>query len=163
MIKKHIVDIFILVLYWGLINPCVFIGCKSAGWIKWDPDNLMSSVSDYCVVLIALTAGYLVVYFIVVCIYLRVQTWSLKAFYNYETTTVELMNRERAFYRQQAVEQEFGAPHQAMSGQVAATNGKKPKRPAPAAPPSVAQHMNVQPEIHCAVDPPSYEDINLHV
>ncbi|KAM8715117.1 hypothetical protein ACLKA7_002201 [Drosophila subpalustris] len=98
MIQKNIVEIFTLVLYWCIITPLIGGLCYSLGWIGWNENDILTSVKGICGLALGLAAGYLVVYLIVVLVYLRFKTWSMKVWHNYETTNIEMINAERAFY-----------------------------------------------------------------
>lgn len=100
MIQKNIVEIFTLVLYWIIIAPLIIVLCVKQGWIVWDENDLMTSVKYFCGLALGLAAGYLVVYLIVVLVYLQIQKWTMKVWHNYDTTNIEMINAERAYYAQ---------------------------------------------------------------
>ncbi|TDG44359.1 hypothetical protein AWZ03_009249 [Drosophila navojoa] len=98
MIQKRIVEIFIFVLYWFVLSPMIAVQCVQWGWVKWDDSELFLSIKDVCALALGLAAFYLVVYIIIVLIYLKLKTYSMKMWVTHNPAISNMINHERQYY-----------------------------------------------------------------
>lgn len=98
MIQKRIVEIFIFILYWIVLAPLIVWYCIQWGWIKWDETQVFTSIKYICSIVLGLAACYLIVYIIVVLIYLKLKTWSMKIWVTQNPATANMINQERQYY-----------------------------------------------------------------
>lgn len=95
MIQKRIVEIF--VLYWFVLLPMIAVQCVEWGWVKWDDNEIFSSIKDACALPLGLAACYLVVYIIIVLIYLKLKTYSMKIWVTHNPAIANMINHERQY------------------------------------------------------------------
>lgn len=98
MIQKRIVEIFIFVLYWFVLSPMIAVKCIEWGWVTWDQSAIFISIKEVCALVLGLAACYLIVYIIVVLIYLKLKTYSMKMWVIHNPEISNMINQERQHY-----------------------------------------------------------------
>lgn len=164
MIQKKIVEIFTFVFYWFIITPFVFGVCHHYKWVSWDENDKMKSVRVICGLILALAAGYMVVYLIVVLVYLQIKSCTMVAWKNYEERTIEMLQVERGYYEDNdpRLQQNYEGESDGNETEEDEVDGRRAARRAPK-PPSERVHRpkrKARKPIRHPAPPPPYEEVN---
>lgn len=99
MIQKKIVEIFTFIFYWFIITPFVISVCHHYKLVTWDENDKMESIRLICGLILALAAGYVVVYLVIVLVYQQIKFCTMKAWKDIEQSrTIEMLQVERGYY-----------------------------------------------------------------
>lgn len=164
MIQKKIVEIFTLIFYWFIITPFVFGVCHHYKWVTWDENDKMESIRVICGLILALAAGYMVVYLIVVLVYLQIKSCTMVAWKNYEERTVEMLQVERGYYEDNdpRLQQNSEGESDGNETEEDEVDGRRAARRAPK-PPAERVHRpkrKARKAIRHPAPPPPYEEVN---
>lgn len=165
MLSKRIVEIFTLLLYWVVLTPMIVLYCSKLEWMKWDEKDVTGMIQKYCGLILCLAAGYLVVYFIVVLIYLRFKIYTMEVWYK-NNPTIRMLEMERQFCENNDPRLQTNSTQNQTSDTLEMEDeeepdGVYPKRHVRKAPlPGERVHRKNQENNPIRQIPPSYEECN---